>query len=517
MKKSIRVFISILFLSCAAQNALAAADAYLRGFYNGEALEITEAHVLDERKSITLWASEAGEGNLRLPLLRELLSNAEYMTSDNVYTPESCRREYQGELQCELALLTAALPHINFSKIEGEQFVWFVTQKLNAPYQNSGPEYEYYDRLAVVAASLLSNRTTGAFMQKYLLDAVKTSAYEEPFNKVWAALALSKTPRLPAAQRAEMKKELEEIILSLSGVLKYQPREEHWLYEVYDAAGYTVTNQQAAAKSFMYSLSFFAEQRDDGYYESLYKTGMFVDRSHYFQNDAPGVDKDGYFLPHASGHRHNIAFQLIRGLFSFYMANDMPQEINNFIVTYAKANAQKTDFENYVMFAAYALEEGFQHMNRQNYDAWLEQYNVFAWVISRHIMRMYPAAFACVTVQGAAEVCAEWTAIGEVFGGVLVLAGAGFRSLVKAGGKILPQAAANLISEAVSGVSRFYNMPVKIAQTQVPVKMFVKAAAVAGVSAGLFITIREDFEKDPGFVTMTKEEASMKTGLAGAL
>ncbi len=357
--------------------------------------------------TITSWAYSVDKKNVRAYELLQILADQKYMSSDDVYTPASCAPAYNGPLKCELAFLTSLLPEAELNAQDVNLLVTFLSEKLKHPYSETEPQHSLYYRYSVIAASLVANISAGRPMLEALLNNVR-DPYGNPSAQVWSARALSEVVYLTPYQQRFIARELENIIFNFGERLKYAEVENNLL-------GFKVTNQHTAVKSFMYTVSFFAKKKDDGFLKSMITTANFVERSAYLQNPLPGVAKDGGFMTTPDGHRHNISFNLITALFNTYALSGDYRKMNDFIIKYAKVNSAGSDFQNYFLFTIYGLELASAYNENLSLEGWQEQYENFAYAIGKAVWKIYPACAVCVTVQGGAEVCTEWALVMEAF------------------------------------------------------------------------------------------------------
>lgn len=429
-----------------------------------------------QKLTITSWAYSINTKDSKTYELLQILSDQKYMASDDVYTAESCAAGYNGKLKCELSFLTSLVPEAEFTAQDTDNLVRFLSEKLKHTYAERDPQYSLYYRYSIVAASLVANNRAGRQMLSALMDNVR-DVYGTPAQQVWSARALAEVVHLTPYQQRFMTRELEAIIFKLGERLKYSEVENNIL-------GFKVTNQYTAVKSFMYTISFFAKKKDDGFLKSMITTANFVERSAYLQNPMPGVAKDGGFLPTPDGHRHNIAFNLITALFNTYALSGDYGKMNTFIIKYAKVDAARKDFQNYFLFAIYGLELASAYNENLSLEGWQEQYQNFTSAIGKAIWKIYPASAVCVTVQGGAEVCTEWALVMEAFKAVGVAAKGTGKIIIR----LLPVKQALRASVLIAARRTMWRGAGKYIAGQVPIRARRQIKVIMASAFGLSLT-----------------------------
>lgn len=453
--------------------------------------------------TITSWAQAMNIRNSRTQDLLSIISDEKYMMSDNVYTQKSCAADYNGPLKCEFAYLTSILPQANFTLEESSKLVLFLSDKLKHPYALHDPKEKLYSLYSLIAASLAANNFASRDMLETLLNNVN-GYYSKPAEQIWSARALSYIAYVPQVQQRRLIKGLEDTIYRLSSRMKYELVENH-------PFGLKVDNQYTAVKVFMYTISFFAKKADDGFLKSMVTTGTFVKRSAYLQNPLPGLDKKGNFMQTEEGQRHNLAFNLVSALFNAYAVTDNYQKMNSFIIQYARLNARQSDFANYFLFAIWGLELANAYNDNKSLEGWQQQYANFTYAISKAIWKAYPSVSVCVTVQGGAEVCAEWVAFVEATKLLGVLA--------KGAGKVfitmLPVKQALRMSFVIAERKALWRCAGKFVAAQVPARARgpIKALLVSG---GFGLALKGDSSAQygktsaPVNIVMPREEITKK-------
>ncbi len=359
--------------------------------------------------TITSWAEQVQTGNINIPTLIAILEDTHYVNSDNVYTEESCLSDYEGPLECELGLLTTILPHLTYTSAEGQMLTGFFLRKLTHPYNRRDKNYSLYYRYSLIASSIIPSNTAGRDILDGLIRVVKGEFGSKPETHVWSARTLANVPYFSPAQQRKVIKELSSIIQNYSYTLKDT-------YDDKNALGYFTKNEHIAQKVFAAKVNFFAKNAEHSIMRSMLTSAVFVEegRAFYLQNDLPGMDGKN-FASTDNGNRHNISFNLIKTLFKAYVLSGHPEEMNNFIIKYGRLNTSKTGFDNYLLFAMYGMDEAFSYNDSKHIDGWLDQYNIFLSQIASNIWATAPAAIVLTTIQGGAEVSAEWIGITKLF------------------------------------------------------------------------------------------------------
>ena len=449
--------------------------------------------------TITSWAYAVNQKDSKAYELLQILSDQKYIASDNVYTEKSCAQDYNGPLKCELSFLTSILPEVQFNAEDSRMLVSFLADKLKQPYSDTEPQHSLYYRYSIIAASLVANVSAGRDMLSSLINNVR-DPYGNPAAQVWSARALAEVVYLTPYQQRFMSAELERIIYSYGERLKYAEVENNIL-------GFKVSNQYTAVKSFMYTVSFFAKNKDDSFFKSMITTGNFVERSAYLQNPLPGVAKDGGFMATPDGHRHNISFNLITALFNTYAISGDYRKMNSFIIRYAKVNGEGKDFQNYFLFAIYGLELASAYNENLSLEGWDEQYHNFAYAIGKAVWQTHPATSVCVTVQGGAEVCTEWLLVMKAFK-VLGVAAKGTGKIIV---RLLPVKQALRASVLIAARRTLWRGAGKYIAGQVPYRARRQIKFILASSFGLVALksdVRSPYEKreKPANIVMPSKE-----------
>ncbi|MGB2578639.1 hypothetical protein AAIR98_000558 [Elusimicrobium simillimum] len=379
-------------------------------------------------QTIISWVMNLTENDNNLYELFIILSDVKYMGSDTVYTEDSCVDGYSGELQCELKLLTKVLPELHFSASESAAFVDLINKKMLRAYNSQDPQWEVYYRYSIIAASLLGNSFTGRAMLNALLDNIKKPG--DAKYKVWSAYALSEVVYLRPNLQGIAIKEINDILFSLSNQLKHAYVENHHM-------GLKITNQAMAKKDFMYVVSFFAQKHDDGMIKGMLTDRIVTEQSHYFQTPLPGQDKNGDFFNTELGRKHNISYRLVTALFQVYKMGKKFDEMNKFILKYSRLRHDKSDFQDYFLFAMYALDQSMDIKENLSLDGWDEQYNTFLAAMSTVLWDLHPVIKSCVNTQGVAECSAQVVGVFLAFEVVLGALGFGASKGAQAAGRAL--------------------------------------------------------------------------------
>ncbi|GHT40413.1 hypothetical protein FACS189437_05980 [Bacteroidia bacterium] len=356
--------------------------------------------------------------------LTVILADGQYMASEQIYTDESCSSGYEGGLPCELSVLTKILPFLELTLGETEVLKNFLISKLTVPYNKNNKDYNLYQNYSLITSALASNSSSGRYITDALLDVITAKTAALPKKQVWSARALANTPYLTLYQQRKIIKTLEPLLAKYSDILKEMNDDPNLALHI-------LPNQYLAKKIFIAKNSFFAKKGTNITLTTFIESATFAgpQRALYFQNDYPGMDGDS-FASTWQGHMHNISANLISALFKAYALSGEPENMNYFIIRYGRLNSNKTDFENYLMFAKYAMDEAFIYNDDKTIAGWTEQYKIFSKQITRNINKVSPDIRVWATVQGGPEVAADWTFITMIFG-----AGA---TAVKYAGKLFP-------------------------------------------------------------------------------
>lgn len=291
-----------------------------------------------QSQTITAWVNA---GARDVGALLSILRDAEYMSSENIYTDASCSAGYEGPLGCEILELRKVFPSLNLKEADAALLTNFLFQKINEPYTADDPSYTLHQNYSFLLADLAMHPTAGRAVADRLIQTINAvNTGSELQSKVWAARTLSEIYRLPPHARRAVKTALEKNIARLSAQLKNIP-----------------THQKRAVRAVAYETSVFAKREGDSFLQSLIRAGSFTppQRKAYFQRVWPGMTPDNAnFAPTPEGYAHNIASHLVFALIYIYLQEGDAAAINNFITKYARLNSAG-EFEYYLMFAVYAL------------------------------------------------------------------------------------------------------------------------------------------------------------------
>ncbi|MBO7237755.1 MAG: hypothetical protein J6U96_00490 [Elusimicrobiaceae bacterium] len=364
--------------------------------------------------------------------------------------------DYMGSLTDEeLALLADSLENIDFTKgINcGRQMGLVATEALEkASFDETARDLSLNLFYETVLMILSDNEGTGPAIEKWAFEQVRRASIRGTDVKSgeWASLLLLSLSgqENPAFDRQAFEKQLEEIIPQFDWLQNEQADYLTRLGKIKSNKVWHKTNQSVLLSLFAQANNFFAYKDDETFLSGMVSTGglnsagrpegapRFSDDGelYYLHHPTPGTDGDGHFADSINGRKHHVLAELVYALFTSYSMREDRDEASALMEKFVReyVSVHGGEFKHYLYIPLQAMRAGKQLLNTRTIDGWDKEKAALEKELYTHLKQEYAIYVGVASVQGAAEVGAEW----EAFGGAFALVGKGFKLAGKGIGKV---------------------------------------------------------------------------------